>query len=671
MCGIVGILNLANDEPVAERHLRQMLALIRHRGPDQFGIFLNHGVGLGSARLSILDVGHGQQPISNEDGSLWIVFNGEIFNYLELRVGLEKRGHQFKTNTDTEVLLHLFEDYGADCLQRLNGQFAFAIWNSNDRSAFLARDRFGIRPLFYTQGNGSFIFGSEIKSIFGSGRVRPVFDPVGIDQVFRFWSTVSPRTVFKNIVELPPAHWLRVSAEGIQIRRYWQLQFAEHDPGNTNPGEQLIQERAEELRALLTNATKIRLRADVPVGAYLSGGLDSSVIAALARVAVPQQLNTFSISFSGPEFDESEFQQRMARHLDTKHEVLHADHKDIGRVFPEVVWHCETPLLRTAPAPMFLLSSLVQRHGLKVVLTGEGADEILGGYDIFKEDKIRRFWATQSKSHFRSRLLERLYPEIAGFKSIGPGFLAAFFGEGLENGESSFYSHLIRWRNGLRLRRFYCDELLALANQNIAIAPPIELPSEFSQWGSLDRAQHLEISVFLANYLLSSQGDRMAMAHSVEGRFPFLDFRVAEFCAKLPPRLKLRVLKEKYLLRRIAEPLLPAEILHRRKRPYRAPIHGAFFDSHPEAYVEELLSPAALRESGLFKPAAVSQLVSKLRAGVRIGEMDDMALAGILSTQLLHHQFITDFRAPAPLGSGDNIKICFGNDFVSAPSYAF
>ena len=671
MCGIVGILNLAGDEPVAERYLRQMLALIRHRGPDQFGLFLDHGVGLGSARLSILDVGHGQQPIGNEDGSLWIVFNGEIFNYVELRAGLESRGHRFRTSTDTEVLLHLFEEYGADCLPRLNGQFAFAIWNAIDRSVFLARDRFGIRPLFYTTGNGLFIFGSEIKAIFGSDALTPAFDPIGIDQVFRFWSTVSPRTVFQNILELPPGHWLRVSADGIRLQRYWQLQFADSDSQAANPGEPLIQQRTEEFRVLLTDAMKIRLRADVPVAAYLSGGLDSSVIAALARDASPETLNTFSIAFSEPEFDESEYQQQMARHLNTRHEVIYAAHKDIGRVFPEVVWHCETPILRTSPAPMFLLSSLVQRHGFKVALTGEGADEILGGYDIFKEDKIRRFWATQPRSDFRSNLLQRLYPEIAGFKSVGTGFLAAFFGEGLMNVDSPFYSHLIRWRNGERLRRFFSNELIARAERGSSNLPPMELPAKFRHWGPLERAQYLEISLFLSNYLLSSQGDRMGMAHSIEGRFPFLDFRVAEFCARLPSRLKLRVLTEKFLLRRMAEGLLPAEILHRRKRPYRAPIHRAFFDGQPEGYVEELLSPAALRDSGLFKPAAVAQLVAKLKVGERIGETDDMALAGILSTQLLHRQFIANFRLPAPLSMKDNIKICLGKTFVPALGYAF
>jgi asparagine synthase (glutamine-hydrolysing) len=395
------------------------------------------------------------------------------------------------------------------------------------------------------------------------------------------------------------------------------------------------------------------------------------VIAALAREVGPEKLHTFSIAFDGAEFDESEYQQRMARHLGAKHRVVRATHEEIGRVFPEVIWHCETPILRTAPAPMFVLSSLVQRCGFKVVLTGEGADEMLGGYDIFKEDKIRRFWARQGMSRWRARLLKRLYPEIANLQNTGMDFLAGFFGEGLMDVDSPFYSHSIRWRNGGRARRFFSEDLLSVEEHAARIGPPLDLPAEFPKWGALERAQHLEITLFLSNYLLSSQGDRMCMAHAVEGRYPFLDFRVAEFCARLPARLKLRVLNEKYLLRQMAVPLLPAEIARRRKRPYRAPIHRAFFHQRTEDYVEEMLSPGAVRDCGLFKPAAVSQLVSKLKSGERVGETDDMALAGILSTQLLHHQFIGNFRAPAPLSNRDNVRICAASGGVQSLSYAF
>jgi asparagine synthase (glutamine-hydrolysing) len=462
---------------------------------------------------------------------------------------------------------------------------------------------------------------------------------------------------------------MRASSDGLEIRRFWQLPLGDFS-GETNPDEAMVRERAEELRDLLEDAVRIRLRADVPVAAYLSGGLDSSVVASLACEAAPARLNTFAISFSDPAFDESEFQRGMADHLGTRHEVVYAAHEDIGRVFPDVVWHCETPILRTSPAPMFLLSALLQKRGVKVALTGEGADEILGGYDIFKEAKIRRFWAAQPQSQTRPLLLKCLYPDIAGFSRTG-GFLSAFFGEGLNELDSPFFSHAIRWRNGARHRRFYSRDLLAaLGPAPRDPAKDITLPDDFTRWGSLERAQYLETALFLSNYLLSSQGDRVGMAHAVEGRLPFLDFRVVEFCAQLPTRLKLRVLNEKFLLRRIAAPLLPPQIAKRRKRPYRAPIHRAFFHDRTEDYVRELLDSDALCASGLFNPAAVSQLVAKCLSGSAVGEADDMALAGILSSQLVHRQFVAGFRMPPPLSHGDDIKVCHAPKPIAALSYA-
>jgi len=692
MCGIAGVLNLDQSSGVTELSVRQMLALIRHRGPDEFGILLDDGLGLGSARLSIVDLSQGQQPISNEDGSLWIVFNGEIFNYLELRPELEQRGHRFRTRTDTEVLLHLFEEHGPACLSRLNGQFAFAVWNARRRELFLARDRLGVRPLYYTVADGSLVFGSEIKALLGSGRVGASLDPIGLDQVFTCWSTVSPRTAFQGILELPPGHWLQASTAGVVLRRYWQIPFAESRAAGVTPDEGTTRRLADELEALLADAVRVRLRADVPVAAYLSGGLDSAVIAALARQAAPGRLSTFSIAFDNPEFDESEPQRRMADFLGTRHEVVQATHADICSVFPEVIWHCETPVLRTAAAPMFLLSRRVQQRGFKVALTGEGADELLAGYDIFKEAKVRRFWAHEPHSSRRRHLLRRLYPDIAGLGRTAPGLLGAFFGEGLSALDSPYYSHAIRWRNGARLRRFFSRDLLhSLPAFSGGPGPDFHLPAAFANWGPLERAQYLETTLFLSNYLLSSQGDRMGMAHAVEGRYPFLDHRVVEFCAGLPARLKLRVLREKYLLRQMAAPLLPPQIVSRRKHPYRAPIHRALLPSalqtrssrREEAlaasgmgrsdrslltsaatmkgtadYVRDLLSPGALRASGLFCPEAVSRLVSRVDSGARLGESDDMALAGIVSAQLVYEQFVARFQQPPPLPDSERVKVC-------------
>ncbi|HXG46708.1 MAG TPA: asparagine synthase (glutamine-hydrolyzing), partial [Methylomirabilota bacterium] len=398
MCGIAGWFDPRARVADGEDRLRRMLALIRHRGPDEFGLYLDPHVGLGNARLSIVDLEGGQQPIANEDESLWIVFNGEIFNHVELRAELERRGHQFRTHTDTEVILHLFEDVGPECLARLNGQWALAIWDRRARSLFLARDRLGVRPLFYVERDGALFFGSEIKTLLAGAPVSAEIEPAVLDEIFTFWAPLPPRTVFRGIVELPPGHWLTINERGSQLRRFWQLDFS--GPGPERTGEELL----EEFRSLLIDATRLRLRADVPVGAYLSGGLDSSTIAAIIRRHTSVSLDTFSIAFDDAQFDESRFQGQMAAALGTRHQVVRATHADIGEVFPEVIWHTETPLLRTAPAPMFLLSRRVRDARYKVVLTGEGADEFLAGYDIFKEARVRRFWARQPQSRWRPLL---------------------------------------------------------------------------------------------------------------------------------------------------------------------------------------------------------------------------------------------------------------------------
>ena len=663
MCGIAGMFNLRSKRRVAEKDMRQMLAMIRHRGPDEFGIYLDGPVGLGSARLSIIDLSTGQQPIANEDGNLWIVFNGEIFNYVELRPELEARGHRFTTTSDTEVLLHAYEEFGPQCLERLNGQFAFAVWNQREQTLFLARDRLGVRPLFYTFSQGDLIFGSEIKAILSDRRVRAELDPAVLDQVFTFWSPLAPRTVFRDIVEVPPGHYLLAREGRVIVKNYWQINFA---PAAPSRPQKCLEECEEEFSQLLVDAAKVRLRADVPVGAYLSGGLDSSIIASIIRNFTSNRLDTFSIAFDDVNFDESAYQRRMANFLGTEHQVIQATHADIGRVFPDVVWHTEVPLMRTAPAPMFLLSKLVRDSGFKVVLTGEGADEFLAGYDIFKEAKIRRFWAQEPDSKFRHLLFKRLYPDITELSKNASSFLAAFFREDLTAVERPDYSHAVRWRNNRRACRFFSPDVRQAAAQSHDKLLEQQLPPHFREWDALAQAQCLEIKIFLSQYLLSSQGDRMAMAHAVEGRYPFLDFRVVAFCNQLPPNLKLRGLTEKYLLKQLGRKWLPPEIWQRPKRPYRAPIHRSFFNAAAPDYVREMLSPENLARTGLFNPAAVGQLVNKVRQGGTLGETDDMALVGILSTQLVHHQFIERFKIPAPLSESDPVKVRMGQELSLA-----
>jgi asparagine synthase (glutamine-hydrolysing) len=662
MCGIAGILNTAEPAALREQRLRQMLAGIRHRGPDEAGIYMAPTVALGSVRLSILDIQGGQQPITNEDGSIWVVYNGEVFNFWSLREALLRKGHQFMTRTDTEVLVHLYEEHGPDFLSLLNGQYAFALWDGRRQALLLARDRFGIRPLYLCDTGHGFLFASEIKALLASGLVETAIDPLGIDQAFSFWSTLSPRTSFTQIVELPPGHlcWIEDNCLA-PARPYWRISFpdAAATAGSVSPA---LEERlADQLAELLVDATRLRLRADVPVGAYLSGGLDSSITTAIIRHCDDVHLDTFSIAFDDVDYDEGVHQNRMAGYLGTDHHIIRVTHADVGRVFPEVVWHAEMPLLRTSPAPMYMLSQLVHERDYKVVLTGEGADEILGGYNIFKEDKVRRFWARQPDSTLRPRLLSRLYPYVVELGTTGEANLIDFFKYGLTATDERAYSHAIRWRNTARAKRFFSNEMrreVATSYARDAAASVLDYvtyPAEFESWGPLNQAQYLELSIFMAQYLLSAQGDRMAMAHSVEGRYPFLDHRLAEFCSTLPASVKLRGLKEKLLLRKAARRWLPDEIAERPKQAYRAPIHRSFSGAARPDYLADLLSPAGLADAGLFEPSAVEQLVGKVERGRHVSETDDMALAGIISCQLLHRLFIRDYRPPAPLAHVDKV----------------
>lgn len=658
MCGIVGICRLQAQSSIDEGILRQMLAMLRHRGPDQFGIYRDSHLGFANARLSIIDLHTGQQPLCNEDASLWIVFNGEIFNYLELRAELEIAGHQFSTNSDTEVILHLYEEYGVNALSRLNGQFALAIWDTNHQELFMARDRSGICPLFYTIADGMLIFGSEIKALLAHPSVHAELDPLALDQIFSYWSTISPRTIFLDILEVPPAHYLLLRDNTISIKAWWQHEFPTEQP------KRQLEDYLAEFRELLINASQIRLRADVPVGAYLSGGLDSSTIAAIIRNYGSSQLTSFSIRFSDSEFDESPYQAQMRERLGTEHHEIVVDGSELANTFPEIIWHTETPILRTAPAPMYLLSRLVRSTGFKVVLTGEGADESLAGYDIFREAKIRRFWAKQPESVIRPALLQRLYPYIPMLNNSSSAYLAAFFGQGLNELDSWDYSHSLRWNSTARTKRFFSaalqDEIKMARNSTM---PDIELPANFSNWHPLARAQYLESKIFMSQYLLSSQGDRMTMANSVEGRYPFLDHRLIEFCNQLPPNLKLHGMTEKYLLKILAKEWLPESILKRSKQAYRAPIHRSFFSSNPPEYLREQFSFEHVQSLGIFDAAMVQKLVHKVQRGLPIGEIDDMALAGILSTQILIREFIENFRTPQPLADAD-VKVCIGAELI-------
>ena len=642
MCGIAGILNLSGTR-VEPDYLVRMAGLLRHRGPDDFGIYTDKSVGLAHTRLSIIDLACGQQPMHNEDRSLSITFNGEIFNYVELKNDLISRGVRFHTQSDTEVLLRLYELKGEECVHDLNGQWAFAIWDSKKQSLFLSRDRLGVRPLFYTVADGAFLFASEIKSIFAVPGVSREIDPEALDQIFTFWVSIPPQTIFKNVLELPPGHSLTVQGKQISVKKYWSLDYspAASIEGNLTAAEERY---AADLLDLLVDATRIRLRSDVPVGAYLSGGLDSSLITALIKKFTNAPLKTFSVAFDDSEFDESSYQSEVSHYLGTDHYEVQCDYGEITRAFPSVIWHTEKPILRTAPAPLYVLSRMVRDRGYKVVLTGEGADEMFGGYDIFKEAKIRRFCASQPESNFRPLLYKRLYPYQRAMQGQPDAYLSAFFQVRPQDVKNEFFSHLPRWQMTSRLKMFLSAEVQAqLGPRNALDSIRNTLPANYFAWDGFCQAQYLESAHLLPGYILSSQGDRVAMAHSVEGRFPFLDYRVVEFASKIPPSMKMRVLNEKYLLKRCACGLLPSSITKRHKQPYRAPDGKSFFRGTTHDYVDDLLSADRIRQDGLFDSVAVGHLVEKFRKGRAIGVRDNMGFVGILSAQLVVDQFVRNF----------------------------
>ncbi|RWO22797.1 asparagine synthase (glutamine-hydrolyzing) [Mesorhizobium sp.] len=634
MCGFGGYFGLIRD---AEALLARMTSAIAHRGPDEQGKFVTADAGLGHARLSVIGIGDGQQPMSDVSGNLTIAFNGEIFNYLELREGLIAKGRCFRTSSDTEVILHLYDEMGEDCLSLLNGDFAFAIWDNRRRRMVLARDRMGVRPLFYTNKDGVLYFASEIKALLKVPGVSAEIDPIALDQIFTLWAPIAPRTAFRNIHELEPASVMIATPGQVTVKRYWHLDYPHRDapPKLTNEDD-----AAEELQALLSDAVRLRMRADVPVGSYLSGGLDSSLVSALAAGMTPLQLQTFSVTFDSAEHDESAFQIEMASAIGSRHRTIACQAGDIAGVFPEVIRFAERPIIRTAPAPLYQLSGLVREAGLKVVLTGEGADEVFAGYDIFREARVRRFCARQPASRIRPQLFRRLYPYLPGLQQQSVEYLAAFFGAGNAALDDPLFSHRPRFKTTAAAKIFFSGDLRAtLKGYDAAEELVSRLPQAFSLWHPLHQAQYLESRFLLPGYILSSQGDRMAMAHGIEGRFPYLDHRLVEFAARLPPEMKLKGLVEKHILRKAAGHLLPGAIGERAKQPYRAPEARSFVGAGELDYVRDCLSEANIAAGGLFNAKAVASLHEKCRTQPASGFRDNAAFVGILSTQLWQKNF--------------------------------
>lgn len=634
MCGIAGILSFDSTPEIDM--VKRMLSRLPHRGPDGSGVYRDDCVVLGQTRLAIIDVAGGAQPMSNEDGSVWVTFNGEIFNHVELRRELVSLGHRFRSQSDTEVIVHAWEQWQEQCFSRFNGQWALAIWERDRQRLILSRDRLGVRPLYLFRDRGRVVFASEVKAIFADPSVPRSFDRVGLAETMTFWSTVAPRTVFAGIEQLPPGHLAVITRQSHHVRPYWRPQFPQR-------GEEVTQDlehNADELRERLIEAVRLRfLRSDVPVGAYLSGGIDSAVIATIIARYTDVPLRTFSVRFGDADFDEGIYQREMAERLGTDHHEITVHANDIGAAFPEVVRHAETPVLRAAPTPMLLLSSLVREHGYKVVVTGEGADEVFAGYDIFREARLREFIARDPDSALRAKALDLLYPWMARAPGRAPAFAREFFGRDLSVDDPAM-SHRPRWASTaslLALTTPHPDWPADVAGDLVA-----RMPAQHRAWDPLSRAQWLEMTTLLPGYILASQGDRMLMANSVEGRFPFLDRDVVDLANRMPSRHKLLGLDEKHVLKKAFSDLLPEAILARPKQPYRSPDAAAFFGNGSASWVDEVLAPDEVAAAGVFEPAAVAALMTKCRrkGGVGMGNTDNMRALAIISTQLLHRQFI-------------------------------
>jgi len=647
VCGVAGVYGRPGENASREL-LCAMAGELRHRGPDGTGLYTDRHFGMVNTRLAIIDLAAGDQPLSDESGRYWVMQNGEIFNYPELQDELRSLGHRFATNSDTEVLAHAYEQWGVDCLARLNGEFAFAVWDRETSELFLARDRFGVRPLFLLERGGQLAFASEVKALLRHPDASRVLDPVAIVQALTLWATEPARSAFTGIHELPAGHWLRISPRGIERKCWWDLRFSPPDEMRAEHESVLVEELAE----LLDDATRIRLRADVPVGTYLSGGLDSSAVTALAQRHTRHPVRAFGIGFTDAAFDETEQQDIVAKRLGTELTRVVLDGPAIAELMPRVVYLSEKPTLRTAPAPLLKLSETVRASGYKVVLTGEGADEMFAGYDVFKLDKVRRFWARRPESRSRPQLLHRLYPYLAQDLGRAGRLLPNVFRAGLTSTDDPLYSHRLRFEHAARTLRFLEPSALEAGHApgDPSATVCARLPEDFQRSTTLGRAQYIEIITFLTGYLLHSQGDRMLMGNSVEGRFPFLDHRVAEFAARLPDSAKLPGLREKYVLRQAVRPLLPADIVRREKRPYRAPILRAFMGRGAPEYVGELLDDGRLRQAGFFAPSAVEPLVLKCRRNAEsfVSESDEMALVGILSVMLLDELFVQRPALAAP-----------------------
>ncbi|TMJ34289.1 MAG: asparagine synthase (glutamine-hydrolyzing) [Alphaproteobacteria bacterium] len=654
MCGIAGIMPLTEGAPVVPGALRRMAGALAHRGPDDEGFLELPDIALASRRLSIVGLPDGRQPMCNEDRSIWVAFNGELFDFRETRQELVVRGHQLRTYCDTEIIAHLYEDHGENFLEHLRGQFALALWDQHRRLLLLARDRIGICPLFWTRQRTSdgeyLLFASEIKALLASHMVRAAPDRRGLNHVFTFLALPGPVTCFKGVEALLPGRYLKVQAGGadrgcsVDGRIHWEMDFP--DQGDEERGRS-VEQLTDEFQSLMLKAVERRLRADVPVVSYLSGGVDSSLTAALAAHVRGSPVPTFTVAIQERGLNEGAAALALARWLKSPPSVVDCGVEHVVDNYPELIRAAEAPVADTSCAALLMLARRVHAEGYKVALTGEGADEWLAGYSWFKIHRLLSVVKMLPGGPL-SEEAHRMFLRIHGLPRF-PRQLTRQYREALE-GDNAWLE--LYGMVGTSRLLFFNRDMRELALREVPFDDLKLNRQRMRRWHPFNRSIYIGGRIMLPGHLLASKGDRVAMNSSVETRYPFLDEEVVDFTARLDPRWKMRGLRDKYLLRCLAQRWLPPKVAWRRKFMFVAPFDSFHRQgSRRPAWIDQLLSKEMLERSGYFDAAAVAfwrNASSRYRRGSYARMAIEVGLVGVLATQIWHHTYIDGMLADLP-----------------------
>lgn len=610
MCGICGSFDYKYKNRIKRETLAKMTNVLEHRGPDECEYYIEPNIGLGFRRLSIIDLLYGSQPLSNEDGSLRLICNGEIYNYKELSAELKAKGHIFHTSCDVEVILHLYEEVGECLVHQLNGQFAFALYDSKTNKLVCARDYVGIAPFYYSVVDGMFIFGSEIKSILENEMVDKQLNLTGLDQIMYFPGLVSPQTMFRNIYSLKPGYLLIIDGDyGVRDIEYWDMNYPKEGELEDIKDDSYYMEHLNEL---LSEAVRIRLNADVPVGFYISGGLDSALIGGKIK-EIEQNLNrhSYSINFLDKSVSEGKYQRIVAKELESIHREIDFDGNSIISRLKDVVYHCECALKESYNTASFALSQAAHSDGIKVVLTGEGADELYGGYIGYRFDKMKKAnmnYSTTASDSKEDLLRDKLWG-ISDFLY-----------------EKSYYQHM------QSLKELYSNDINASYDEICCLNQPLVNKERLKGRSIFQIRSYLDLKLRMSDHLLTDHGDRMALANSVEARYPFLDKNVIDFSMKIPDRLKIKNYTEKYILKKIAEKIVPQEIIKRPKFAFVAPGSQTILRQDNE-YINDLLSYETIKRQGIFNPDKIESLKKQyMQEGFRVNiPYDDDQLITVIT----------------------------------------